>query len=204
MPDTSFAHYRGSALPDLVTTYQAMGIAFKMLGRKLEQLRIFQRFQLMDQADWNVHALPRVQHEFVRSLRRRGLLYPHLKQARAQVKGFRLELVKMQRTTPAALDFQDLAAITIIVRDPYFTAPPFRLEVHRFAYRVHVHTSCYLTVENPAKTGATLALAFPWLCGRSLALLQVCGPQIPCANTDCSLSSMSRSRSFSGPPVPGI
>jgi hypothetical protein len=57
---TSSAQYRWSALPDLVTTYQAMGIAFKMLGRKLEQLRIFERFQLMDQAYWNIHALTRV------------------------------------------------------------------------------------------------------------------------------------------------
>ena len=47
-------------LPDLVTTYQAMGIAFKVLGRKLEQLRIFQRFQLMDQAYRDIHALTRV------------------------------------------------------------------------------------------------------------------------------------------------
>ena len=38
---TSSPQYRWSALPNLVTTYQAMGIAFKVLGRKLEKLRIF-------------------------------------------------------------------------------------------------------------------------------------------------------------------
>ena len=57
---TSSLQYKWLARADLITTYQAMGIAFKVLGRKLEQLRIFQRFQLMDQAYWDIHALTRV------------------------------------------------------------------------------------------------------------------------------------------------
>ena len=121
-----------------VTWHQAMGVAVEMLRRELQQLGVFERQHLMDQAPRHVHAFAGLKLEFLYRRRLGRFLYEYLEPAGAQVERFGLELVKVQRTALALFDLENLAAVEVVVRDPYLSAPSFGYDPDRLTNPAHL------------------------------------------------------------------
>jgi hypothetical protein len=82
-----------------------------MLGRKLEKFSIFERFHLMDQAAWHIHAFTSLQLKLFDDGRILRLLYPDYQPAGMQVERLCLKFVKVKRTALAFADLKNFAAI---------------------------------------------------------------------------------------------
>src|SRR5581483_9178865 len=115
-----------------------MGVAVEMLSRKFEQLRILQRFHLMNQSDGNIHAITGVKHKLLDRFRVGGFLDPDQQFSGAQIEGFGFQAMIMKGASLALADFEDFAAIQAVVGDPDLATPSFGLDVHRFAYSAHM------------------------------------------------------------------
>jgi hypothetical protein len=122
----------------LVTLNQPVRIGFEVLGRKLEQLGVFERFHLMYEPWQDVHTVAGRYLELIEFIAISRFLDTQLETSFVQIKGFGLQLMIMQGTSLALLDFQNFAAIERIVDNPNLSAPSLRFDMYRLS-RINAH-----------------------------------------------------------------
>jgi hypothetical protein len=116
---------------------QPMRIAIEVLGGKFQQLGVFNRFHLMNQPDWDVHAFAGEQLELLDCFASGRFLDANFQLSRAQIKGLGFQLVVVQRALLALADFQDFSAVKISVGDPDLATPSFGYDLDRLSYTIH-------------------------------------------------------------------